>query len=113
MVDSQLSELSAGRYSFAAKMIFTQWNVTAADSTFVQINRIPVELCVCRKDLKFNAILNHSDWGIINEPKCDPSYMFFDNISSFGRVDRWLIMCPKFDLVFLYERRENASFSAK
>ena len=84
MTLSELSEnSSAGHYSFtAAKKIFTQWNVKVvlpADTTFVQINRIPVELCVCRKDLKFHAILNHSDWGIINEPKCDLSYMFFDN----------------------------------
>ena len=43
--------------------------VLPADTTFVQINRIAVELCVCRKDLKFNAILNHSDWGIFSEPK--------------------------------------------
>ena len=32
-------------------------------------------------------------------------------------MDRWFIICPKHiyrcDLVFLYERRENASFSAK
>ena len=27
--------------------------VLPADTTFVQINRIPVELCVCRKDLGF------------------------------------------------------------
>ena len=45
--------------------------VLPADTTFVQINRIPVELCVCRKDLKFNTILNHSDWGTFNEPKYD------------------------------------------
>ena len=45
--------------------------VLPADTTFVQINRIPVELCVCRKDLKFNAILNQSDWGTFNEPKYD------------------------------------------
>ena len=45
--------------------------VPPADTTFVQIIRIPVELCVCRKDLKFNAILNQSDWGTFNEPKYD------------------------------------------
>ena len=45
--------------------------VLPADTTFVQIIRIPVELCVCRKDLKFNAILNQSDWGTFNEPKYD------------------------------------------
>ena len=91
--------------------------VLPADTIFVQINRIPVELCVCRKDLKFNAILNHSDWGTFNEPKYDLSYMFFDMISSFRKVDRWVIISPKhmcgFDLVFLYERRENASISVK
>ena len=63
--------------------------VLPADTTFVQINRIPVEYCVCRKDLKFNAILNHSDWGTFNEAKYDLSYMFFDMISSFRKVDRW------------------------
>ena len=91
--------------------------VVPADTTFVQMNRIPVELCVCRKDLKFNTILNHSDWGTFNEPKYDLSYIFFDTISSFRKVDRWFIICAKhmcrFDLVFLYERRENASISAK
>ena len=93
-----LRELSVGHYSFDAKKIFTQWNVKVvlpADTTIVQINRIPAELCVCRKDLKFNAILNHSGWGIINEPKCDLSYMFFDKISSFRKVDKWFIICPK------------------
>ena len=91
--------------------------VLPADTTFVQIYRIPVEYCVCRKDLKSNAILNHSDWGTFNEAKYDLSYMFFDMISSFRKVDRWFIICPKnmcrFDLVFLYERRENASISVK
>ena len=91
--------------------------VFPAGTTFVQINRIPVELCVCRKDLKFNAILIHSDWGTFNEPKYDLSYMFVDTISSFRKVDRWFIICPKhmcrFDLVFLYERRENAPISVK
>ena len=65
--------------------------VLPADTTFVQINRIPVELCVCRKDLKFNAILNHSDWGTFNEPKYDLSYKFFDTISCFRKVDRWFL----------------------
>ena len=51
--------------------------VLPADTTFVQIYRIPVELCVCRKDLKFNAILNHSDWGTFNEPKYDLNCKFF------------------------------------
>ena len=91
--------------------------VLPADTTFVQINRIPVELCVCRKDLKFNAILNQSDWGIFNEPKYNLSYKFFDTISSFRKVNRWFIICPKhmcrIDLVFLYERGENASISVK
>ena len=91
--------------------------VLPADTTFVQINRIPGELCVCRKDLKFNVILIPSDWDIFNEPKYDLSYIFFDTISSFRKVDRWFIICPKhmcrFDLVFLYERRENASISVK
>ena len=79
--------------------------VPPADTTFVQINRIPVELCVCRKDLNFNAILSHSDW--------DTSYKFFDTISSFRKMHRLFIICSKhmcrFDLVFLYERRENPS----
>ena len=91
--------------------------VLPADTTFVQINRITVELYVCRKDLKFNAILNHSDWGSFNEPNHDLSYMVFDTISSFRMVDRWFIICPKhmcrFDLVFLYEQRESASISVK
>ena len=91
--------------------------IPPADTTFVQINRILVELCACRKDLKFNAILNQSDWGTFNEPKYDLSYKFFDTISSFRKVDRWFIMRPKhmcrFELVFLYERGENASISVK
>ena len=61
--------------------------VLPADTTFVQINPIPVELCVCRKDLKFNAILNQSYWGTFNEPKYDLSYKFFDTVSSFRKVD--------------------------
>ena len=93
--------------------------VLPADTTFVQINRIPVELCVCRKDLKFNAILNQFDWGTFNEPKYDLSYKFFDTISSFRKVDRWFIICPKhmcrFDLLFLGGGggRENAAISVK
>ena len=88
--------------------------VLPADTTFVQINRIPVELCVCIKDLKFNTILNHSDWGTFNEPKYDLSYKFFDTMSSFRKVDRWFIICPKhnmcrFNLIFLYKQREYAS----
>ena len=47
---------------------------------------------MCRKDLKFNAILNHSDWGTFNEPKYDLSHMFFDTISSFTMVERWFII---------------------
>ena len=62
--------------------------VLPADTTFVQINRIPVELYMCRKYLKFNAILNQSDWGTFNEPKYDLRYKFFDTISSFRKVDR-------------------------
>ena len=89
--------------------------VLPADTTFFHINCIPVELCVCRKDLKFNAILNHSDWGTFNEPKSVLSYMFFDTISSFKKVGRLLIICPKhmyrFNLIFQCERRENASIS--
>ena len=91
--------------------------VLPVDTTFVQINRIPVELYVCRKDLKFNAILNNSDRGSFNEPNHDLSLMVFDTISSFRMVDRWFIICPKhmcrFDLVFLYEQRESASISVK
>ena len=91
--------------------------VPPADTTFVQIIRIPVELCVCRKDLKFNAILNQSDWGTFNEPKYDLSYKYFDTISSFRKLDIWFIICSKhmcrFDLVFLYERGENTSISVK
>ena len=47
---------------------------------------------MCRKDRTFN------------EPKYNLSYTFFDTISSFRKVDRWFIICPKhmfrFDLVF-------------
>ena len=72
---------------------------------------------MCRKNLKFNAILNHSDWGTFNEPKYDLSHKFFDTMLSFRKLDRWFIIYPKhmcrFDLVFLYERRENASVSVK
>ena len=107
----------SGSLFICCKKIFTQWNmkiVLPADTTFVQMNRMPVELrafpppsplpsplfffspilaqmsklytsgVMCRKDLQFNAILNRSDWGIINKPKCDLSYMFFDMISNFG-----------------------------
>ena len=55
---SSRSELSAGHYSFAAKTIFTQWNmkvVLLPYNVLVQINCIPVELCVCRKT--FNSVL--------------------------------------------------------
>ena len=108
-----------GYYSFAAKKIFTQWNMKAvlpADTTFVQINRIPVELCGCRKDLKFNAILIHSDWGTFNEPKYDLSCKFFDTVSRFRKVDRWYIICPKhvcrFDLFFFVRaKRKYINFS--
>ena len=90
--------------------------VLPADTTFVQINRIPVELCVCRKDFKFNTILNHSDWGTFKEPKYDLSYMFFDTISSFRKVDRWFIICPKhmcrFDLVFCTSEEKMHQFQS-
>ena len=86
-------------------------------TVLVQINRIPVELYVCRKDLQFGAISNDSDWGTFNEPKYNLSYIFFNTIS----ISRWLnncfIICPEHmyrcDLVFMYERRENATFSAR
>ena len=61
--------------------------VLPADTTFVQINRIPVELCVCKKDLKFNAILNHSNLGTFNEPKYDLSYMF---LIRYQVLERWI-----------------------
>ena len=62
--------------------------VVPADTTFVQINRIPVELCVCRKDLKFNTILNHSDWGTFNEPKYDLSYIYL--LIRYQVLERWI-----------------------
>ena len=68
------------------------------------MNCIPVELYVCREDLKFNAILNHSDWGTLNELKYDLSHMFFDTISSFKMVDRWFIICPKHMNVLIRSR---------
>ena len=63
--------------------------VLPADTTFVQINRIPVELCVCRKDLKFNAILNHSDWGTFNEPKNDLSCKF-QFLIRYQVLEKWI-----------------------
>ena len=62
--------------------------VLPADTTFAQINRIPVELCVCRKDLKFNAILNHSDWGTFNEPKYDLKLQVF--FIQYQVLERWI-----------------------
>ena len=61
---SSRCELSASHYSLAAKTIFTQWNMKVVllfYTVLVQINCIPVELCVCRKDLQFGAIWYHSD----------------------------------------------------
>ena len=43
---------------------------------------------MCRKDLKFNAILNHSDWGTFNEPKYDLSYKFF--FIRYQVLERWI-----------------------
>ena len=60
---SSRCEVSADHYSFAAKTILTQWNMKAvllSHTILVQINCILVELCVCRKDLQFGAISNHS-----------------------------------------------------
>ena len=69
---SSRCELSAGHYSFAAKTIFTQWILKVVllfYTVLVQINCIPMELCVCRKDLQFSAISNHSDWDTFSELK--------------------------------------------
>ena len=52
-------ELSADHYSFAAKTIFTQWNMKVALLSYtvlVQINYIPVELCVCRIRCYFESL---------------------------------------------------------
>ena len=76
-----------------------------------------MELGMCRKDLEFNAILNHTDWGTFNKPKYDLSYMFFDTISSFRMIDRWFIICPKhmyrFDLVFCTSKEKMHQFQSK
>ena len=73
----------------------------------VQINCIPVELCVCRKDLQFGAISNHSDWGTFSELIYNLSYIFFKTISIFRILNNCFIVCPKHtyrcDLVFVYE----------
>ena len=56
---SSRCELSADHYLFAAKTIFTQWNmkvVLLSYTVLVQINCIPVELCVCVKKT-FNSVL--------------------------------------------------------
>ena len=107
---SSRCQLSADQYSFAAKTIFTQWNmkvVLLSYTVLVQINCIPVELCVCRKDLQFGAISNHSDWGTFSELKCNLSYKFFKTISIFRILNNCFIVCPKHtyrcDLVFMYE----------
>ena len=86
-------------------------------TVLVQINHIPVELCVCRKDLQFSALLNHSDWDTFSEPKDNLSYIFFNTISIFRWLNNCFIICPKHmyicHLIFMYKRRENASFSAR
>ena len=83
-------------------------------TVLVQINCILVELCVCRKDLQFGAISNHSNWGTFSELKYNLSHIFFKTISIFRILNNCFIVCPKhtyrYDLVFMYERRENASF---
>ena len=107
---SSRCELSAGHYSFAAKTVFTQWNLKVVllfYTILVQINCIPVELCVCRKDLQFGAISNHSDWGTFSELKYNLSFIFFKTISIFRILNNCFIVCPKHtyrcDLVFMYE----------
>ena len=107
---SSRCELSANHYSFAAKTIFTQWNMKVVPLSYaflVQINCILVELCVCRKHLQFDAISNHSDWGTFSELKYNLSYIFFKTISIFRILDNCFIVCPKHtyrcDLVFMYE----------
>ena len=117
---SSRCELSADHYSFAAKTDFTQWNmkvVLLSYTVLVQTNCIPVELCVCRKDIQFGAISNHSDWGTFSEPQYNLSYIFFKTISICRILNNCFIVCPKHmykcDLVFMYEGRENASFSVR
>ena len=76
-------------------------------AVLVQINCIPVELGVCRKDLQFGAISNHSDWGTFSELKYNLSLIFFKTISTFRILNNCFIVCPKHtygcDLVFMYE----------
>ena len=103
-------ELSADHYLFAAKTIFTQWNMKAVllfYTVLVQINCIPVELCVCRNDLQFSAISNHPDWGTYSELKYNLSYIFFKTISIFRILNNCFIVFPKHTyrcaLVFMYE----------
>ena len=76
-------------------------------TVLVQLNCIPVELCVCRKDLQFGAISNHSDWGTYSELKYNLSYIFFKTISIFRISNNCFIVRPKHtyscDLVFVYE----------
>ena len=71
-----------------------------------KINFIPVELCVCRKDLQFGVISNHSDWGTFSELKYNLSYIFFKTISISRILNNCFIVCPKHtyrcDLVFMY-----------
>ena len=107
---SSRCELSADHYSFAAKTVFTQWNmkvVLLSYTVLVQINCIPVELCVCRKDLQLGAISNHSDGGTFSGLKCNLSYIFFKTISIFRILNNCFIVCPKhtyrYDFVFMYE----------
>ena len=76
-------------------------------TVLVQINCIAVELCVCRKDLQFGAISNHSDWGTFSELKYNLSYIFFKTISIFRILNNCFLVSPKHtyrcDLVFMYE----------
>ena len=92
---SSRSELSADHYSFAAKTVFAQLNmrvVLLSYTVLVQINCIPVELCVCRKDFQFGAISNHSDWGTFSETKYNLSYIFFKTISIFRILNNCFIV---------------------
>ena len=76
-------------------------------TVLVQINFIPVELCLCRKDLQWGAISNHSDWGTFSELKYNLSYIFFKTISIPRILNNCFIVCPKHtnrcDLIFMYE----------
>ena len=64
-------------------------------TVLIQINCIPVELFVCRKDLQFGAISNHSDWSTFSEPKYNLSHIFFKTISIFRILNNCFIVCPK------------------